>query len=312
MFLAEKKRSSTSRKKAERKEAQQKPSPPSPISSATIAASKLPTEAIETLVYVPNFITVAERDALLSSLDSTAWINLPNRKLQNHGGVPHPSGMIAERLPPYLQSFASRVAPAFKDCEQDCEQDYEQDCSPPDQILVNSYERGGGISPHNDGPLYSPTAAVVSVLSAAVLSFHGGEDGETVVARVWLEPDSLLVFSGEAYSKYKHSIDPVLEDLYDPSLYLNSHAVASPPLPLSSVPRSRRVSLTFRRAKEVSRTVEEGEVLPPAVEEERRRRERWWRTAVGDVKREPTAAPSSAPPTLSDPPDGTNSRPEIS
>lgn len=39
----------------------------------------------------------------------TPWIKLSNRHLQNFGGVPHPSGMICERLPEYLDGVMSKI-----------------------------------------------------------------------------------------------------------------------------------------------------------------------------------------------------------
>jgi alkylated DNA repair dioxygenase AlkB len=40
------------------------------------------------------------------------------------------------------------------------------------QVLLNSYDAGRGIDRHNDGPLFHPVAAIISLGSSAVLRFH--------------------------------------------------------------------------------------------------------------------------------------------
>uniref|UniRef100_A0A8C6FF98 AlkB homolog 6 n=1 Tax=Moschus moschiferus TaxID=68415 RepID=A0A8C6FF98_MOSMO len=76
------------------------------------------------------------------------WTQLSGRKLQNWGGLPHPRGMVPERLPPWLQRYVDKVS----------------DLSlfgglPANHVLVNQYLPGEGIMhyqfglPHRAGPL---------------------------------------------------------------------------------------------------------------------------------------------------------------
>ena len=56
--------------------------------------------------YIPNFISQAEERNLLDQISRTPnprWTQLANRRLQNWGGVPHITGMIAETMPAWLK-----------------------------------------------------------------------------------------------------------------------------------------------------------------------------------------------------------------
>lgn len=59
------------------------------------------------------------------------WTNLRNRRLQNHGGIPHAGGMLPEPLPPFLEAVCaairdSGVFPVKR---------------PPNHVLLNEYGR---------------------------------------------------------------------------------------------------------------------------------------------------------------------------
>jgi len=112
---------------------------------------------------------------------------------------------------------------------------------PPNHALVNCYASGEGIMPHEDGPLYHPAAAIVSLGSWAVLRFYskrsedeegeeedgeeGGEEGgegkridNRNVFSVALAPRSLVVFTGEAYKSLLHGIAAETEEALDASV----------------------------------------------------------------------------------------------
>lgn len=42
----------------------------------------------------------------------------------------------------------------------------------PQHVLINSYSKGAGISPHMDGPLYSSCVATITLAGPALMSFH--------------------------------------------------------------------------------------------------------------------------------------------
>lgn len=56
----------------------------------------------ETAFYFPNFISEEEEKNILDNVYSSPkpkWTYLSNRRLQNWGGIPHPKGMIPEKIP---------------------------------------------------------------------------------------------------------------------------------------------------------------------------------------------------------------------
>ena len=62
--------------------------------------------------YVPDFINEAEETALLENVYNSPkpkWIQLSNRRLQNWGGLPHPKGMVAEKIPDWLNKYLIKL-----------------------------------------------------------------------------------------------------------------------------------------------------------------------------------------------------------
>lgn len=65
-------------------------------------------QGISRIRFCPDFLTAQEQMAVVAAITSQhakeEWLQLPARRLLNLGGVPHPSGMIAEELPPWLDT----------------------------------------------------------------------------------------------------------------------------------------------------------------------------------------------------------------
>uniref|UniRef100_A0A0B6ZVS7 Fe2OG dioxygenase domain-containing protein n=1 Tax=Arion vulgaris TaxID=1028688 RepID=A0A0B6ZVS7_9EUPU len=117
-----------------------------------------------TIFYVPNFISKDEEELLLNKVYSAPkpkWTQLSHRKLQNWGGLPHPKGMVAEDLPPWLQTCAERISKL-----------HVFEGRTPNHVLVNEYLPGQGIMPHEDGSLFYPTVSTISLGSHTVLDFY--------------------------------------------------------------------------------------------------------------------------------------------
>ena len=83
--------------------------------------------------------------------------------------------------------------------------------------MINRYElsKNEGILHHSDGPAYLNQVAILSFESSCYFTFRkklssdeiGTEQIEDTVKLI-LEPNSLLLFSNDAYSNYLHGIDP--------------------------------------------------------------------------------------------------------
>ncbi|KAJ8308769.1 hypothetical protein KUTeg_013643, partial [Tegillarca granosa] len=141
---------------------------------------------------------------------------MSHRKLQNWGGLPHPKGMVAEDLPPWLKVYADKIAALgiFED-------------KVPNHVLVNEYEAGQGIMPHEDGPLFYPTVSTVSLGSHTLLDFyHHIKEGQTenneekstsfddrYFSSLLLEPRSLVLLCDDMYKVHLHGISERKEDV---------------------------------------------------------------------------------------------------
>ena len=194
------------------------------------------------------FLTDAEQRALTTSIDAIPtgdWAELTQRRLLNLGGVPHPSGSWSEPLPPDITSLCVARLTQLSAFPPE---------APPDHVLLNEYHQGAGIDPHRDGPLFLPTAAIVSLEGDAVMEFFteqqqqqqtgaavasgsgvpsagdacDGDDGAlsgamaarhpalVAVRSVLLRAGSCLVFRGEAYTTLRHGIADAAVDIVQP------------------------------------------------------------------------------------------------
>uniref|UniRef100_A0A8C5L0E0 AlkB homolog 6 n=1 Tax=Jaculus jaculus TaxID=51337 RepID=A0A8C5L0E0_JACJA len=213
-------------------------------------------QAPPVIYYIPDFISKEEEEYLLRQVFNAPkpkWNQLSGRKLQNWGGLPHPRGMVPERLPPWLQRYVDKVS----------------DLSlfgglPANHVLVNQYLPGEGIMPHEDGPLYYPTVSTISLGSHTVLDFYQPrrpEDDHLEAPRpppqpitsLLLEPCSLLVLRGAAYTRHLHGIAAARVDELDPASPPPNAAACRSALPGARLVRGTRVSLTIRRVPRVLR-----------------------------------------------------------
>lgn len=86
--------------------------------------------------YCDAFLSGHEQAAVIAAIDghgAEEWLQLPKRRLLNLGGVPHPSGMIAEELPCWLgdgEDCAAHMLARLQDLGV-----FKKD-SPPDQVGV--------------------------------------------------------------------------------------------------------------------------------------------------------------------------------
>ncbi|XP_016049711.1 alpha-ketoglutarate-dependent dioxygenase alkB homolog 6 isoform X1 [Erinaceus europaeus] len=216
-------------------------------------------QAPPVIYYVPDFISNEEEEYLLRQVFNAPkpkWTQLSGRKLQNWGGLPHPRGMVPERLPLWLQRYVDKVS----------------DLSlfgglPANHVLVNQYLPGEGIMPHEDGPLYYPTVSTISLGSHTMLDLYKPrqpeeEDGPAEQPRqpprpttsLLLEPRSLLVLRGTAYTGLLHGIAAASVDELDATSLPPNAAACRLAQPGARLVRDTRISLTIRRVPRVLRT----------------------------------------------------------
>jgi hypothetical protein len=113
-----------------------------------------------------DYVSQLESAELLAAATRPAarWQRLSGRRVQALGGVVHErAGLLPAPLPSWLQPLLARLgglAGGAYFCGL-----------PPNHVLVNAYEPGDGIMAHQDGPLYHPAVAIVSLGAATTMQF---------------------------------------------------------------------------------------------------------------------------------------------
>ena len=172
------------------------------------------------LQYVPGFINVRQERRLLELIDGNEWLEELKRRVQHYGykydyrgGPLTPLG----KLPQWAQYLGKKFV----------ETGYMKQV--PDQLIVNEYEPGQGISAHVDREdQFDDTVISVSLGSTAMMDFIHLDTKRKV--SLLLEPMSLVVMGGEARHEWTHAIPGRLTDEWKGE----------------RIRRERRVSLTFR------------------------------------------------------------------
>ncbi|MCY1056308.1 alpha-ketoglutarate-dependent dioxygenase AlkB [Nannocystis sp. SCPEA4] len=178
------------------------------------------TATVPGLTLVPEWISAALERDIVAAVDTHAWDDSLRRRVQHHGYRYAYRGRkvdAAEPLGPLPAWAAELAARLHRESVFTC---------PPDQVIVNEYVPGQGISAHIDCvPCFGPVVASLSLGSGAVMELSPPDPGPRAV--VWLPPRSLLVLADDARYRWRHAIP----------------ARRSDP---DRGPRGRRLSLTFR------------------------------------------------------------------
>ncbi|MEV0778151.1 alpha-ketoglutarate-dependent dioxygenase AlkB [Streptomyces sp. NPDC050433] len=183
------------------------------------------TVAVPGLRYVADWLSPGTGEALLSHIDAAPWSAQLKRRVQHYGhrydygrrSVRADRQEPAPPIPVWAGELAARlVGEGLMDGDAE-------------QVIVNEYEPGQGISAHVDClPCFGPVIAAISLGSSCLMDFSNPEDGTKLA--VPLAPGSLLVMTGPARFTWRHAIA----------------ARKSDPGAAGRVPRGRRVSVTFR------------------------------------------------------------------
>lgn len=175
------------------------------------------------LTCLENYVTQEEADELVRYVDAAPWRSDLKRRVQHYGYRYDYKSRRAQRedylgpLPDTFQRLAYRLVADghFKVV--------------PDQVIVNEYFPGQGISAHVDcRPCFGETIASLSLLSGCVIRFANQACSKQIDHH--LLPLSMLVMCGAARHEWTHAIPSRKSDLVGGHMH---H-------------RSRRISLTFR------------------------------------------------------------------
>jgi len=212
----------------------------------------------QNVYHLNEWLSEADEELLLNFADaspSSRWTQLRGRRLQNLGGLPQggdSGGMIPEPLPKIMISICQALVDAgIFDAE-----------APPNHVLVNEYQPGQGIEPHRDGPIYAPRVAILSLGSQCRFDFVHNDPQRKLYGSLLLPRKGLLIFDGEAYTMYLHSVPQHLYDIVPGDTYNSASLISLTADTITAkqsaseeagllLRRQRRVSLTFRRVLHV-------------------------------------------------------------
>ena len=175
------------------------------------------------LGYIPDFIDKNNEDELLKIIDNQPWKHDLKRRVQHYGyAYDYKARSVTadsklSDIPQWLQVYCEKLKD-FRFFEEI-----------PDQVIINEYQIGQGISAHIDCvPCFGATIAIISLGSPCVMDFTNNQTGEK--APVLLAQRSLAILSGDARYIWQHAIANRKTDKYNGVI----------------IKRNRRVSLTFR------------------------------------------------------------------
>ncbi len=187
------------------------------------AEESLDRDSVPGLCLVEKYISPEDENLILKCIGEGQWLNDLTRRVQHYG---FKYDYRARRIDPDM-----KIGPIPDWCIGIGKRLQENGFfkTMPDQVIVNEYEPGQGISPHIDcEPCFGDTIASLSLGSTATMDFT--IEGERRKSSVFLPRRSLVILQGESRYKWKHSIPKRKTDIWDGQ----------------KVKRQRRVSLTFR------------------------------------------------------------------
>jgi len=200
--------------------------PPPPIE----LKKALEIKQVPGLFYRKNFINTQEESRLLSIIDKQSWSAELARRTQQFGYIYDyaavyenedknaPRLLLGSKIPDWLEAICQRLL--------------DEGYFPwkPDQIIINEYKPGQGISAHTDhAGSFREVIAAISLYSGVGMIFKNNY--KKLSHEIYLEPRSLVVMENECRYNWTHEIRQDQFDVWKGS----SHR------------RQRRVSITFRK-----------------------------------------------------------------
>lgn len=188
---------------------------------ANISQTRCLTTTIKGFQYISEYITAYDHDLLIKQIDNQPWLSDLKRRVQHYGYKYDYKARAINKslhlgnLPNWLLNITNRL--------------YNEKLISvlPDQVIVNEYQPGQGISSHIDCvPCFTDTIISLSLGSSCVMEL---KNIDTIP--ILLEPRSLVILKEDARYKWTHSIPARKIDRFNEQI----------------ITRERRVSLTFRK-----------------------------------------------------------------
>jgi alkylated DNA repair dioxygenase AlkB len=157
------------------------------------------------LTIIKDFIDEDDENNLISSIIEQKWNTVLRRYTQHYGyEYNYKTRKITDKdylgdLPVWTNDIIKKIMDTGKIKNK------------PDQIIVNRYLSGEGISPHIDAPkIFDGQIYSLSLGSDCVMKFMRGSQ----VKNIHLPRRSLLLMEGDARYRWTHSIDSVKNTRY--------------------------------------------------------------------------------------------------
>jgi len=162
------------------------------------------------LTYKPNYVSEERAKEIIKFIEGQEWSKTLSRRTQQYGYEYNYAKGVSKLekvhpIPDILKIFGEEF----------------------NQVIINEYEPGQGISAHTDHQKFFGNKIVsISLLSPIIMNFANNN----VKIPVALEPNSCVIMEGDARYKWTHEIPSRKSDV------INGTKIA----------RSKRISLTFR------------------------------------------------------------------
>lgn len=166
------------------------------------------------LTYIKDFITEDEENKLITFINSMEWNNELSRRTQQYGyKYNYSKNNILEKakvIPHQFNFIINAISQKFN-------KNF-------DQLIINEYVAGQGISPHIDHiKLFDDTIISISLGSPCVMKFTNNDN----IYEQILDRRSMVALQSDVRYKWKHSIPARKSD--------------------NNIDRTTRISLTFRK-----------------------------------------------------------------
>ena len=187
------------------------------------------TSEISGLVLMNDFITMEQEKELLEFIDSpeNTWNDMLKRRTMHFGYEYNynKKGSLtnAKEIPEQFKWLVDSIFDRIGDKNQ-----------PINQIIINEYLPGQGISSHIDANSFGDIIVSVSLGTDAIMEFSKVTMTSTKKVNVLLKRCSAIFLSGESRYNWRHSIPARKTDTLEDG---------------TKIIRARRISMTFRHVK---------------------------------------------------------------
>lgn len=192
------------------------------------------------LTVIPDFMNAQDQARLFNYISSNSWRQPEVAPLTKQlARDTQQYGYVYDYNIKGAQGHALSLVnnpPGMLKCLADLLWDHKFIPTYPNQILINRYKPGEGISAHADHPMFEDTILSLSLGSSSIMKFKNRNKKTEVDVPLVL--GSLLIMSGESRTDWTHEIPSRMSDKY-----------VIPGFPDQGWKRGERISVTFRSVR---------------------------------------------------------------